>query len=186
MSETDRDQDVTDLLREQHHTIRALIAQVRDSSGDARRDSFEALVRLLAVHETSEELVVHPTAATTGDEGRRVVEARKREEDAAKKQLAELESLGPTHDRFVEHFEPFAAAVEAHARAEEETVFLLIDEHVDQDRRDGMATVLRAAQTVAPTHAHRAAPEGALGNLVVGPWLAVVDRVRDAIRDAAR
>jgi hypothetical protein len=39
------------------------------------------------------------------------------------------------------------------------------------------------AEKFAPTHAHRMAPESAVGNLLVGPFVAMVDRVRDAIRD---
>ena len=44
-----------------------------------------------------------------------------------------------------------------------------------------MDTAFTAAQMVAPTHAHRFAPESATGNLVIGPLIGVVDRVRDAL-----
>ena len=35
------------------------------------------------------------------------------------------------------------------------------------------------AQWIAPTHAHRFAPESATGNLLLGPAVAFVDRLRD-------
>ena len=38
---------------------------------------------------------------------------------------------------------------------------------------------------MAPTRPHEAAPESAVGNAVVGPFAALVDRARDAIRHAA-
>ena len=38
-----------------------------------------------------------------------------------------------------------------------------------------------AAETIAPTHAHRFAPESAAGNLLLGPGVALIDRVRDLL-----
>ncbi|MET7443578.1 hemerythrin domain-containing protein, partial [Streptomyces sp. NPDC005568] len=52
--------DVVALLMRQHGDIRNLFDEVEASSGDARQDAFRRLVRLLAVHETAEEEVVHP------------------------------------------------------------------------------------------------------------------------------
>jgi hypothetical protein len=37
------------------------------------------------------------------------------------------------------------------------------------------------AEMVAPTHAHRFAPESATGNLLLGPAVALFDRVRDML-----
>jgi hypothetical protein len=42
------------------------------------------------------------------------------------------------------------------------------------------------AEGMAPTRPHKAAPESAVGNLLVGPFVAMVDRVRDAFADAQR
>lgn len=60
--------DVVDLLISQHMEIRDLFAKVESVTGEARRGAFERLVRLLAVHETVEEQIVHPLtrAAVTG------------------------------------------------------------------------------------------------------------------------
>jgi hypothetical protein len=46
-----------------------------------------------------------------------------------------------------------------------------------------MRKVFMLVEQLAPTHAHRHAPESALGNLLVGPFVSIVDRTRDAIRD---
>jgi hypothetical protein len=39
---------------------------------------------------------------------------------------------------------------------------------------------------MAPTHAHKMAPTSATGNVVLGPFVAMVDRVRDAIKEHSR
>jgi hypothetical protein len=45
-----------------------------------------------------------------------------------------------------------------------------------------MRTSLEAAEAMAPTHPHPHGAESAVGNMVVGPFVAVVDKVRDALR----
>lgn len=179
-------QDAIGLLREQHDTARQLLAAVDSATGAARREVFEPLVRLLSVHETSEELVVYPALRATGAEGRALAEARKREEDDSKKQLAELEGLDPSSDRFTELFGSFRAAVEAHADAEEREVFPVLQQTQSQRQLRTMAMGLRLAQRIAPTHPHRLAPESAIGNLLIGPMVSMADRVRDALRMATR
>src|SRR3954447_7775621 len=77
-----QDQDVVSLLISQHNQVKALFARVKSSTGEQKRDSFQDLVRLLAVHESAEEQVVHPAARH--DAGDSVVEARLHEEDEAK------------------------------------------------------------------------------------------------------
>lgn len=177
--------DITELIRTQHAQVRELLDTVARIAPSGRRAAFEPLVRLLAVHETAEEEIVYPSIRTMGDGAGEVVSARKTEEDRAKKALAELEGTDPETDRFAELFTPFHAAVLEHAAAEEAQVIPLLL-RADPDRRKAMGDLFRTAEAMAPTHAHRAAPESAIGNALVGPFVAMVDKVRDALRDARR
>src|SRR5690606_41788081 len=77
-------EDVIELLLGQHMLIRELFVEVQSSTGEARSEAFARLVRLLAVHETAEEEVVHPLARRHIDGGEQVVEDRLREEHEAK------------------------------------------------------------------------------------------------------
>ena len=56
--------DVVDLLLQQHDQIKSMFAQLQTTTGTAKRDLFDELVRLLAVHESAEESVVHPMATS--------------------------------------------------------------------------------------------------------------------------
>jgi hypothetical protein len=42
------------------------------------------------------------------------------------------------------------------------------------------------AEALAPTHPHPRGPDSALGNIAVGPMVAVGDRTRDALRNVTR
>lgn len=185
MAEADQE-DVVRFLLSQHEDVRRLFRTIIDARGDTRREAFEPLVRLLAVHETAEEMVVYPALRAAGAEGERVADARLAEEDSAKKTLADLEKLDPNSSEFDELFGRFHAAVEAHAESEEREVFPLLERTIDEQQLRRMASALKVAEGVAPTHPHKRAPESLVGNVVVGPFVAIVDRVRDAIREATR
>src|SRR3954471_20068893 len=116
--------DVVSLLLEQHAEIRSLLRATAEAPGDQRRETFQCLVRLLAVHETAEEEVVHP-AARRADGGDGIVEARLAEEDKAKTILSELEDLGVEHDEFLSRLSAFEEAVLQHASMEEQLEFPL-------------------------------------------------------------
>jgi hypothetical protein len=174
--------DVIDLLLEQHDEIKSLFNELLRVEGAAKRKLFEDLVRLLAVHETAEELVVHPVARRKLDAGEQVVEQRLNEEDRAKKELAELYDLGVDHADFDRRLQAFAAEVIQHATKEEAEEFLRLRAAVDAETLGRMTGALKAAESVAPTRPHPNSPESAAGNLLVGPPIAVFDRVRDAVR----
>ncbi len=73
-----------------------------------------------------------------------------------------------------------------HAENEEREVFPELRETHSAEQLESMATGVRAAESLAPTHPHPHGPESAVGNIAVGPFVAVADRVRDAIRNARR
>ncbi|MBV8303869.1 MAG: hypothetical protein JOZ04_06640 [Acidimicrobiia bacterium] len=45
-----------------------------------------------------------------------------------------------------------------------------------------MTEKLQAAEKLAPTHPHTHAPESAVGNLILGPFVAMADKVRNVLR----
>ncbi len=180
---TTADQDVVELLLAQHTEIKGLFQQVAAAQGKRKADLFEDLVRLLAVHESAEEEVVHPAARRRAKAGDAVVDGRLREEDQAKRDLADLYDLGVDHPQFDAKLATLAAAVVAHAEHEEHEEFPYLRQNLDADARRKMAGALKAAEATAPTKPHPSAPESATGNLIAGPPMAVFDRMRDAVRD---
>ena len=177
------DDDVVMLLMAQHSRIRDLFAEVKHSQGQDKRDAFDRLVRLLAVHETAEEEVVHPLSRSAPG-GTGVVQDRLAEEHSAKEKLQRLERLGPGCDEFDQLLEELRHDVTKHARAEERYEFMQLRQRSSPERLSTLATMVRAAEATAPTHPHPGV-ESAGANLVAGPFAAIVDRVRDAMRNSA-
>jgi hemerythrin superfamily protein len=175
--------NVVDLLLDQHNQIKELFREVAVARGAHKRECFQDLVRLLAVHETAEELVVHPAARRAVNGGDQVVESRLHEEDEAKHVLADLYDMGVDDPRFDTAFATFAQSVVDHATHEEQEEFRYLRQNLPEEKLERMAGAVRAAEATAPTRPHPGAGESATANLFVGPPAALFDRMRDAVRD---
>ncbi|MEU4701738.1 hemerythrin domain-containing protein [Nonomuraea dietziae] len=183
MPELMDENDVVDLLLRQHAMIRDLFAEVESAPPDARGEPFQRLVRLLAVHETAEEEVVHPYARRKLAGGDEVVDERLAEENAAKDMLTQIEKAGVEDPRFLANLDLLRTAVLAHARAEERYEFTHLRAETSQAERRAMAAGVKAAEALAPTHPH-AGVETATANLLIGTPVAMADRIRDVVRKA--
>lgn len=183
--ETMAEDDVVDLLLQQHKEIRRLFTETKNARGKDREEAFDRLRRYLAVHETAEEEIVHPEARRTVDDGERVVDARLDEENQAKRMLADLERAGTDADEFDTLLAQLRKAVVEHADHEEREEFPQFKERHPEYQRKAMGKAVKAAEAMAPTHPH-AGVESAGGNLLVGPYAAMLDRSRDVVRQSLK
>ncbi|GAA0440084.1 hemerythrin [Actinoplanes capillaceus] len=181
MTTTQQDQDVIDLLLTQHNEIRALFAEVKSATGEPRKRAFNQLVRLLAVHESAEELVVHP--ASRHDISKATIDGFLREEGDMKRELNNLYAIGTDGPGFDEMFAAFEQAVMAHATHEEQREFPMLRRKVDPAKLRRMAGAVRAAEAVSPTRPHAGVGESGTTMMLAGPPMALFDRMRDAVRD---
>jgi len=172
--------DVISFLKEQHEQIKGLFNQVSTSEGTAKRDAFVSLRRLLAVHETAEEEIVHPAARRALPDGARLVDARLLEENEAKKILSQLEDLDVDSTEFDMKLKLLQTGVLIHAQAEELEEFAQLASALDQGQLDKMRRAAEFAEKVAPIRPHPGV-ESATANLLAGPFASMLDRTRDAL-----
>jgi hemerythrin superfamily protein len=177
-------EDVIDLLHRQHEEIRRLFTDLERARADDREQLFHELVRLLSVHETAEQELIHPEIHRLAG-GSDVVDARVAEERRATELLGTLVDIGPAAEGFDTLLTQLRDDVLAHADHEESAEFPLLRQAHDRDRLVSLAGAVRAAERIAPTRPHPGV-ESPAANFLLGPPLAIMDRVRDAIRNAAR
>src|ERR1700757_1569421 len=115
--------DVVDFLVSQHEQIKSLFAETLSASGKEREKAFVQLRRLLAVHETAEEEIVHPRARRKLANGPAVVGKRLEEEHEAKTVLQKLEKLDVKSEEFTGQLTELRDAVLDHAEHEEKDEF---------------------------------------------------------------
>ncbi len=174
------DQNIIDALCQDHKEVRSLLARIEKAAAGKRKELFEQLVGELVRHEVAEAEILRPVSKAQVDE--RIANARTKEEGEAEKLLKTLEKLDPTSAEFSEKFAKLATAVEEHAEAEETKEFPRVRDAVDDKRLQQMGRAYEAAKSLAPTHPHPSVPNTPVANLLVGPFVAVADRARDAIR----
>jgi hemerythrin superfamily protein len=173
------DGDVVAVLLTQHARIRDLFATVRGTRGDARRQAFDELRALLAVHEVAEELIVRPVAKRTA--GEQEAEHRNTEEAEATEVLKRLERMDPDSAGFDAAIGEFERAVGEHADHEESEEFPSILRECTAEHRQTMGERLARAERLAPTHPHPSAAGRPAMVALTGPFAAMTDKVRDAL-----
>ena len=176
--------DVVKFLKGQHNLIKDMFEEVFSASDPkAREKAFIELRQLLAVHETAEEMVVHPRARREIADGDEIVDARLHEEHEAKQQLSKLESMDIDSKEFIDELTKFRDAVIDHAEHEENEEFNKLQRKLDSDDRERMAKAVQAAEAIAPTRPHPGV-ESAKVNFAVGPFASMLDRARDLLKQA--
>ncbi len=129
--------DVVKFLKGQHNLIKDMFEEVFSASDPkAREKAFVELRQLLAVHETAEEMVVHPRARQEIADGDEIVDARLHEEHEAKEQLSKLESMDVSSKEFIDELTKFRDAVIDHAEHEENEEFNKLQRKLDSDERE--------------------------------------------------
>jgi hypothetical protein len=177
------DGDVVGILLEQHARIRELFQETRGAAGEERRDRFNELRALIAVHETAEQIVLRPNTSERVNE--RIAEARTQEEVEATEALAELEHLEVDSPAFASSFAEFEKSVTEHAEAEEEEEFPAIVNGYTAEERQRLGRMLKATETIAPTHPHPKVAGHDVAKIATLPVASIIDRVRDALRHAS-
>lgn len=174
--------DIIAILLQQHARIRELFAHIRAAEGEHKKQAFDELRALLAVHETGEEMILRPVSRRVAGED--VADARNREEDEASRLLAELEDMDVSAPEFDAKFLQLETAVLQHASREESEEFPRVREGCDEDERIRMGTALRTVEKIAPTHPHPTLTGSTAAQWTVGPFASLVDRTRDALKAA--
>nr|VTO97958.1 DNA nickase [Mycobacterium riyadhense] len=177
-------EEVIGFLKAQHDLIEDMFDEVLHASDpQAREKPFVELRQLLAVHETAEEMVVHPRLRREVDDGDAIVDGLLHEEHDAKEQLSKIESLDITSPEFIRELSKLRKAILAHAEHEETREFAQLQREVGVDDLKRMGTVVKVAEAIAPTRPH-AGVESAKLNFAVGPFASMLDRARDLIQQA--
>ena len=86
---------------------------------------------------------------------------------------------------FIDELTKFRDAVVDHAEHEENEEFTKLQRELNAEDRRRMAGAVQAAEAIAPTRPH-AGVESAKVNFAVGPFASMLDRARDAIKQAVR
>ena len=179
--------DAITLLTEDHRKVEALFSRF-ESSTDAQEQTEIAheVIHELAVHGEIEELIFYPALRNAVPDGDQLADEAVHEHVEIKQTLNDLDSMTASDEAFDAKMRELMAEVRHHVGDEEGDVFPKIRAALDAERLDDLGQALAGARAMVPSRPHPNAPTSPVGKLVAGaPALALVDRVRDAVRQFA-
>jgi hemerythrin superfamily protein len=137
-------QDVVQMLIDQHEMVKQTFTKVMNETGEARKELFDELADLIHTHELSEQQVIHPLTRTA-EQGEQIAAERLAEEAEVDRTLAELRKLSADDPSFAGRLESLQQAVTAHAEREEDEEFPLLRK-LSEEELASLAEQLREAQ----------------------------------------
>lgn len=176
------------LLKQDHGNVEELFRRFET----AKPEDVEELARVrdlvvehLSRHAVVEEQVFYPAIRTRlGDEHAFSVLEGLEEHHAAKLMLAELEKLGPTHERFRAKFTVLIENIRHHVQEEEHDMFPLVRDSFTVEELNEMGEQMAAAKPLAPTRPHAFIPDVPPFNILLGVPVAVLDGAITAGKEA--
>jgi hypothetical protein len=138
--------DLIDVLLKQHDEIRRMCTAVQRAGGSDKQRLFEALERLVYVHEVGERHVARPAVRNSGPAGDEIGTACMLEEEGIERAVAELHDLTADHADFDDRFAVLRQALADHTAREERDEFPLLPRYVPVDRLHMMASELHDVQ----------------------------------------
>ncbi len=175
---------IIDALRQDHDDVREMFGRLEQASGQERHELFQQLVGELVRHEVAEEEILRPVSKR--DAGAAIANARLKEESQTEELLKEMEKLDTGSAEFTTKLVKLRKEVENHAEAEETKEFPRVAAKESRERLEQMGKAYEAAKKLAPTHPHPSTPNTPAANVLVGPFAAVLDHARDAVREALK
>jgi hemerythrin superfamily protein len=178
--------DPVQLIRHDHQQLERLFKRIEHTiAGDdprARAEALRQVTRELSIHTAIEEQFLYPAlrAARPEDVLLQAIE----EHHATKVILSELQATPVEDPRFASKVRLLVREVRAHVEEEERELLPSLEKALPDDQLRELGAALANAKLLSPTRPHPTAPEQPPGNLVAGPAVGVIDRLRDGLRDA--
>jgi hemerythrin superfamily protein len=176
--------DAIELLTAEHREQEQLFTVYEASKGDARvaKETADRIVREMSVHAVIEEMVLYPALRRWVEGGDELAEHGLEEHEEMKQLLAEVDGKPGDDPGVRETMGKVKEINQDHIHDEEDKIFPALKRVVKEDKLMVMGEAMAKAKKLAPTHPHPKLPDEPPGNLIVGVPIAIVDRIRDALR----
>lgn len=175
--------DGIQVLIDDHREVEALFQEYEKASDPGEQTRIvHRVIHELAVHGEIEELLFYPRVRTAVADGSALADEAIDEHLEIKKTLNELDKMTAGDDGFAGRMRELMAEVRHHVAEEEGEMFPKIREAMPADQLARLGTSLQGAKAIVPTRPHPSAPTGPVGKLMTSPPVALIDRVRDAVR----
>lgn len=182
-TELRQDTDLIAVILEDHRRFKAVFAELERpaAEGDGRKDLVDHVIAELVRHEVAEEQFMYPAARSRLADGDELADHELEEHAGAEEVMKELEGLGPEDPRFEGLVARMVEDVRHHMDEEEQHLLPRLREACDEEELQHLGYQVLAAKEFAPTRPHPHAPDTPPANLLLGPGVGFIDKIRDAL-----
>ncbi|MGH3876711.1 MAG: hemerythrin domain-containing protein [Actinophytocola sp.] len=183
----EKQQDLIDAIVADHRDVAALLDEL-EASGDARnrRSLVERVITELVRHAVVEEQYLYPAARRALPDGDEMADHQLAGHAAAEQVMKKLSRTDPTTPAFDDLVGSLAASVRHHIQDAESDLLPRLRSACEGVELRELGLKYEQGKKLAPTRPHPAVPDHPPANKVLGPGVALVDRIRDALTGRGR
>ena len=176
-----KQQDLIDAIVADHREVAAQLDEL-EASGDARNRGqlVERVIAELVRHAVVEEQYLYPAARRVLRDGDELADHELAGHAAAEQVMKELSRTDPTTPAFDDLVASLAASARLHIRDAERDLLPRLRSACEDVELVELGLKYEQGKKIAPTRPHPAVPDTPTANKVLGPGVALVDRIRDA------
>ena len=185
MTEAAPREDAISMLTNDHREVERLYAEFQGAglNNVRRQELANEIIRELSIHAIVEEMHLYPLTAEAVANGEQLADHSLEEHQEVKDRLNELDRMEAGDAGYDEKLSEVISTVNHHVEEEEGELFPRLRQSLDADRLIEVGEKMRRAKSMAPTRPHPGAPNTPPGNKVLGAFVGLADRLRDAGRD---
>ncbi|MFG3340109.1 hemerythrin domain-containing protein [Glycomyces sp. NPDC048151] len=183
MPNIEGDTDLIDVIIKDHRQFEATFTELESHTGHAygRKELVDHVIAELVRHEVAEEQFVYPVARERLRKGDEIADHEIEEHAEAEEVLKQLEGLGPESPQFEALVKKMIDDVRHHMEEEERDLLPRLREVCDEEELQDLGHKVLAAKEFAPTRPHPHAPDKPPANLILGPGIGFIDKIRDTL-----
>jgi hemerythrin superfamily protein len=175
--------DLVSVITRDHREVELIMAELQLGEGtpEHRRDLADHLTAELVRHSVAEEMYLYPAARRALPDGDKLADHEIGEHAEVERILKELEGVEATDPRFDDLVGRVLAEVRHHLHEEEQQVLARLQDACGAEELQELGRMVVRAKDSAPTRPHPSAPDKPPANLILGPGVGMIDRLRDAL-----
>jgi hemerythrin-like domain-containing protein len=185
----DERSDFIEMLIEDHSEAENMFSTIEHLNGQPRtpekldelRERTNTLILKLVKHSVAEEECLYPMVRERLVNGDEIADTEIAEHALAEETMKQLDGLSPSNLDYAKTVRTLAGQIREHVGTEEARLLPALGGELSQEERLRLGAQLERAKSMAPTHPHPSAPDRPPANKLLGPGVAIVDRVRDLL-----
>jgi hemerythrin superfamily protein len=185
----DERRDFIEILIEDHAEAEKTFAEIERVLAEPRtaqtmklaRELTQQVITELVKHSVAEEEYLYPSVRTLLPGGNDIADMEIAEHAMAEETMKDLDRMSASNLEFRDTMRKLAGQIREHAGKEEAHLFPELGGVMSQEGRLQLGKKLEQAKAMAPTHPHPLAPDRPPLNKVLGPGVALIDRLRDRL-----